>query len=148
VPPGIDDLRVRQDLKNERQVQPVVGQLVDEERLVRSPLNPGALEVSLPQFCPPFGRQIGFFGKRRVVSYGWRYDFNEGGLKPTDPIPEFLLSVRGRAAAFAARPASSCSCSDSSRGVPSGLNGRRSTTLNMGCSSLISLHSTALRFQT
>ena len=46
----------------------------------------------------------GFLGKRRVVSYGWRYDFNEGGLKPTDPIPEFLLSVRGRAAAFAARP--------------------------------------------
>src|SRR5436189_5938912 len=39
----------------------------------------------------------GFFGKRRVVSFGWRYDFNGGGLQKTD----FLLRVRKHAAAFA-----------------------------------------------
>src|SRR5688572_1040139 len=43
----------------------------------------------------------GFVGKRRVVSFGWRYDFNGGGLTKTDDMPEFLLAVRAQAAAFA-----------------------------------------------
>jgi alkylated DNA repair dioxygenase AlkB len=46
----------------------------------------------------------GFFGKRRVVSFGWRYDFNGGGLRQTDGIPAFLLPVREAAAAFAELP--------------------------------------------
>jgi alkylated DNA repair dioxygenase AlkB len=49
----------------------------------------------------------GFLGKRRVVSFGWRYDFNGGGLQMTQAIPAFLLPVRERAAAFAELPASS-----------------------------------------
>ena len=44
----------------------------------------------------------GFLGKRRTVSFGWRYDFNGGGLGRTEPVPDFLLPVRERAAAFAA----------------------------------------------
>jgi alkylated DNA repair dioxygenase AlkB len=43
----------------------------------------------------------GFLGKRRVVSFGFRYDFNGGGLRQAEPIPAFLLPVRQRAAAFA-----------------------------------------------
>jgi alkylated DNA repair dioxygenase AlkB len=43
----------------------------------------------------------GFLGKRRTVSFGWRYDFNGGGLGASDPIPEFLLPLRKEAAAFA-----------------------------------------------
>lgn len=43
----------------------------------------------------------GFLGKRRIVSFGWRYDFNGGGLEKTDDIPAFLLPVREQAAAFA-----------------------------------------------
>ena len=43
----------------------------------------------------------GFLGKRRVVSFGTRYDFNGGGLKPAEPMPPFLLPLRERAAAFA-----------------------------------------------
>jgi alkylated DNA repair dioxygenase AlkB len=43
----------------------------------------------------------GFQGKRRVVSFGWRYDFNGGGLTKTEEMPPFLLAVRQRAAAFA-----------------------------------------------
>jgi len=35
----------------------------------------------------------GFEGKRRVVSFGWRYDFNEHKVLPADPIPEFLREV-------------------------------------------------------
>ena len=43
----------------------------------------------------------GFLGKRRIVSFGWRYDFNGGGLQKTNDIPAFLEPVRKKAAAFA-----------------------------------------------
>jgi alkylated DNA repair dioxygenase AlkB len=43
----------------------------------------------------------GFLGKRRVVSFGRKYDFSSGGLLESDPIPEFLLPIRDKAAAFA-----------------------------------------------
>lgn len=46
----------------------------------------------------------GYVGKRRVVSYGWRYDFNERVLHRTEDMPAFLLSLRDRAAAFAGMP--------------------------------------------
>jgi alkylated DNA repair dioxygenase AlkB len=29
-----------------------------------------------------------------VISFGWRYDFNGGGLKRVEDIPEFLLRLR------------------------------------------------------
>jgi len=45
----------------------------------------------------------GYKGKRRVVSFGWKYEFSKGGqLHKADEIPEFLLGVRARAAEFAA----------------------------------------------
>jgi alkylated DNA repair dioxygenase AlkB len=43
----------------------------------------------------------GYVGKRRVVSYGWHYDFGERRLHQVDEIPEFLAPLRDRAAAFA-----------------------------------------------
>ena len=43
----------------------------------------------------------GFVGKRRVVSYGWKYDFNERNLLKVDDIPEFLMPLRSVAADFA-----------------------------------------------
>jgi alkylated DNA repair dioxygenase AlkB len=43
----------------------------------------------------------GYEGKRRVVSYGWRYDFNTRVLERTEDIPAFLLEVRNTAATFA-----------------------------------------------
>jgi alkylated DNA repair dioxygenase AlkB len=43
----------------------------------------------------------GFLGKRRVVSFGWRYDFNLMKVEATENIPAFLLPLRERAAAFA-----------------------------------------------
>lgn len=35
----------------------------------------------------------GFEGKRRVVSFGWRYDFSEHKALPAEPIPDFLLEM-------------------------------------------------------
>ena len=43
----------------------------------------------------------GFLGKRRVISFGWKYVFDGSGLRETDPIPDFLLPLRARAAEFA-----------------------------------------------
>ncbi|HZY69275.1 MAG TPA: alpha-ketoglutarate-dependent dioxygenase AlkB [Devosia sp.] len=42
----------------------------------------------------------GFTGKRRVVSFGWKYDFSERKLREKEPIPPFLLPLREQAAAF------------------------------------------------
>ena len=35
----------------------------------------------------------GFEGKRRVVSFGWRYDFSAHKALPAEPIPDFLLEL-------------------------------------------------------
>ncbi len=43
----------------------------------------------------------GYLGKRRVISFGWHYDFSERTLSQTQEIPAFLHPARERAAAFA-----------------------------------------------
>jgi alkylated DNA repair dioxygenase AlkB len=43
----------------------------------------------------------GYLGKRRVVSFGWQYDFNTEKLRATDDMPPFLLPLRDSAARFA-----------------------------------------------
>lgn len=43
----------------------------------------------------------GYTGKRRVLSFGWHYDFDQRRLQPAEDLPAFLQSVRARAAAFA-----------------------------------------------
>ena len=43
----------------------------------------------------------GYVGKRRVVSFGWRYDFNDRVLHRAGDIPPWMLPLREVAAAFA-----------------------------------------------
>jgi alkylated DNA repair dioxygenase AlkB len=43
----------------------------------------------------------GYKGKRRVVSFGWQYDFSGRQLKKADDIPQFLMPLRTVAASFA-----------------------------------------------
>ena len=43
----------------------------------------------------------GYTGKRRVVSFGWKYDFSGEKLRKADDIPQFLLPLRAVAASFA-----------------------------------------------
>jgi alkylated DNA repair dioxygenase AlkB len=52
------------------------------------------------QALAPF-RFHGWLGKRLTVSFGWRYDFDTASFGPTDPIPDWLLPLRRRAAKFA-----------------------------------------------
>lgn len=43
----------------------------------------------------------GYLGNRRVVSFGWRYDYGGRRLEKAEPMPAFLMPLRARAAAFA-----------------------------------------------
>ena len=48
----------------------------------------------------PF-RFHGWEGKRLTRPFGWSYDFDEASLSLAEPIPDWLLPVRDRAARFA-----------------------------------------------
>lgn len=52
----------------------------------------------------PFRFQ-GWTGKRLTASYGWEYDFDRARFAATEPLPDWLLPLRDRAAAFAGIPA-------------------------------------------
>jgi alkylated DNA repair dioxygenase AlkB len=43
----------------------------------------------------------GYFGNRRVVSFGWQYDFAASQVRRAQDLPAFLQPLRDRAAAFA-----------------------------------------------
>lgn len=48
----------------------------------------------------------GYLGKRRVVSFGWQYDFSGRDLRQVEEMPSFLLPVRESAAELAGVPTS------------------------------------------
>jgi len=43
----------------------------------------------------------GYLAKRRTISFGWHYKFDAETLEKAKTIPDFLLPLRDRAAAFA-----------------------------------------------
>jgi alkylated DNA repair dioxygenase AlkB len=43
----------------------------------------------------------GYFGNRRIVSFGWHYDFAASQVRRVADLPDFLLPLRNRAALFA-----------------------------------------------
>jgi alkylated DNA repair dioxygenase AlkB len=43
----------------------------------------------------------GYLGRRRTVSFGWKYDFERERIEASEPMPSFLLELRKRAAQFA-----------------------------------------------
>ena len=43
----------------------------------------------------------GYLANRRVVSFGWRYSYDDRTLQEAQALPNFLLPVREKAAAFA-----------------------------------------------
>jgi alkylated DNA repair dioxygenase AlkB len=48
----------------------------------------------------PF-RFHGWLGNRKTKTYGWRYDFDDASFTPAEPIPEWLLPLREKAAVLA-----------------------------------------------
>jgi len=45
-----------------------------------------------------------YLGKRRVVYFGYRYDYQRGVMDEAADLPAWLIPIRDRAAAFAQRP--------------------------------------------
>ena len=43
----------------------------------------------------------GYFGNRRVVSFGWHYDFAASQVRRVADLPDFLVPLQYRAALFA-----------------------------------------------
>ena len=66
----------------------------DESELIRE-----IAQLPLKEF--EFGE---YTGQRRVISFGWRYDFGASSLNRAEVIPDFLETLRKRAAAFASLP--------------------------------------------
>ncbi len=64
----------------------------DEEQALTARIDATALA--------PFRFQ-GWLGKRLTTSFGWRYDFENASFGPTEPMPEWLMPIRDRAASFA-----------------------------------------------
>jgi alkylated DNA repair dioxygenase AlkB len=64
----------------------------DEEAALIAQLN--AMELA------PFRFQ-GWTGNRKTQSFGWRYDFDDASFSPTEPIPDWLIPLRHKAAVFA-----------------------------------------------
>jgi alkylated DNA repair protein (DNA oxidative demethylase) len=64
----------------------------DEERELLDHL--GALDLA------PF-RFHGWTGNRKTQSFGWRYDFDDASFTRADPLPDWLLPLRAKAAAMA-----------------------------------------------
>lgn len=78
LPPG---LRYQRDLISTEEEREIVGQLA-------------ALPFQAFEFQ-------GYLGKRRVLSFGWQYDFSAMRIRRTGDMPPFLLDLRERAAVFA-----------------------------------------------
>jgi alkylated DNA repair dioxygenase AlkB len=87
------DLFERSALAGLTQAEAIVTQ--DEEQALIASIDAVALS--------PF-RFHGWLGKRLTASFGWRYDYDDASFTPTDPIPDWLLPLRTRAARFALLP--------------------------------------------
>jgi alkylated DNA repair dioxygenase AlkB len=70
-----------------------------------SPAEESALIAEIQQLPLEEAEYRQFRAKRRIVSYGGRYDFSAQKLNAGEPIAPFLLPVRARAATWAGVPA-------------------------------------------
>src|SRR6202012_3903898 len=72
-----------------------------------NPLTPedqtGLVALMEPLPLKPFEFAGGFRGNRRVLSFGWRYDYQVQKLTEAGAIPAELLTLREKAARFAGR---------------------------------------------
>jgi alkylated DNA repair dioxygenase AlkB len=80
--------------------EPALGGLTQGDEIV-TPEEERALIAGIDAAgLSPF-RFHGWEGKRLTRSFGWRYDFDDASLSPAEPIPDWLLPLRDRAAQFA-----------------------------------------------
>jgi alkylated DNA repair protein (DNA oxidative demethylase) len=79
--------------------EPVIPGLVFEPEII-TPDHESSLAARIAKMeLAPFQFQQ-WTGKRRVSWFGWRYDYDEHGLRAAPPIPDWLRPLRERAAAM------------------------------------------------
>jgi alkylated DNA repair dioxygenase AlkB len=69
-------------------------QLIDTEEEAGLVKQINSLDLS------PFRFQ-GWTGKRRTLTFGWSYDFDDRSFAPAEPLPGWLLPLRNRVGEFA-----------------------------------------------
>ncbi len=90
----------------EGQQEPIVASELEGFRYTASFISPSQEKALIARFRElPFKEFEfhGYLGKRRVVSFGWQYDYSESKLRKADAIPDYLLEIRQRAGSFARR---------------------------------------------
>ena len=60
------------------------------------------LQIRALPFAPAQYRE--WHARRRIVSFGGRYDFSRHELQPAPPLPQFLEPLRAQVAAWAGLP--------------------------------------------
>jgi alkylated DNA repair protein (DNA oxidative demethylase) len=80
--------------------QPLIAGLKYQEQLIGEDEDRRLLDRLQSLELAPF-RFHGWLGNRKTQSFGWRYDFDDASFTRTEPIPDWLDGVRGKAAAFA-----------------------------------------------
>jgi len=79
---------------------PALPGLAYADDIVSPEEEPGLIAAIDAAGLEPF-RFHGWLGKRLTRTFGWRYDFDDGSFAPAQPIPDWLMPLRARAATFA-----------------------------------------------
>jgi alkylated DNA repair dioxygenase AlkB len=80
---------------------PLIAGLRYEEEIITAGGEQSLIDRLSALELAPFRFQ-GWLGNRKTRSFGWRYDFDDASFAPADPLPDWLLPLRDKAAAFAA----------------------------------------------
>ena len=79
---------------------PIIPGLNSQNSVITAEEEASLIAAINEQQLTPFQFQ-GWLGKRLTVSFGWRYDFDNGAFAQADPIPDWLMPLKHRAATFA-----------------------------------------------
>ena len=80
--------------------KPLIPGLAYQPELIGTMQEQALIECLARLDVAPF-RFLGWTGKRKTKSFGWRYDFDDSSFTPAEPVPAWLEPLRNRAAAFA-----------------------------------------------
>jgi alkylated DNA repair dioxygenase AlkB len=80
--------------------EPLIDGLDYREEFITLTEHDRLVEKLAAEDLTPF-RFHGWLGNRKTKTYGWRYDFDDASFTPAEPIPEWLLPLREKAAVLA-----------------------------------------------
>src|SRR4029450_8290057 len=78
---------------------PLVPGLIYREEVICEPEEALLISAIDDLDLSPFKFQ-GWTGKRLTRTFGWRYDFDDRSFAPVAPLPDWLMPLRAKAAAF------------------------------------------------